>query len=40
MKKGVFKNRLLRKPSNYELDSETTAEIDRLFALYENALGK
>ena len=40
MKKGVFRNRLLRKPYSYELDSETAAEIDRLFALYEKALGK
>jgi dihydrodipicolinate synthase/N-acetylneuraminate lyase len=40
MKQGVFRNRLLRRPSNYELDTETSAEIDRLFALYEKALGK
>ena len=40
MKQGVFRNTHVRKPSGFELDSETAAEVDRLYALYEKALKK
>ncbi len=39
MKQGIFKNRLLRKPSAFDLDPETAAEVDRVYAIYERALG-
>jgi 2-keto-3-deoxy-L-arabinonate dehydratase len=40
MKQGIFKNTLVRKPSGFDLDSETAAEVDRLYVLFEKALEK
>lgn len=39
MKQGIFKNRILRRPSAFDLDPETAAEVERVYALYERALG-
>jgi 4-hydroxy-tetrahydrodipicolinate synthase len=39
VKQGVFENRDVRAPFAYELDPETAAEVDRLYACYERALG-
>ncbi len=39
MKQGIFKNRLVRRPSAFDLDPETAAEVDRVYARYEKALG-
>ena len=38
-KRGLFKNQVHRPPLGYELDAETRAEIDRLFAIFQDALG-
>ena len=38
MKRGVFKNMHRIQPSGWELDPETTAEVDRLFAILQQAL--
>lgn len=38
-KQGIFKNTLLRQPASFTLDDETIAEIDRIYACYEKALG-
>ena len=40
MKQGIFKNRIVRGPVSYELDTETAAEVERLYALFERALGR
>ncbi len=37
-KRGLFPNRLRRKPYWWELDTETAAEVDRLFARLQEAL--
>jgi len=39
VKRGIFRNALVRGPVGYELDAETQAEIDRLFALLQRNLG-
>jgi dihydrodipicolinate synthase/N-acetylneuraminate lyase len=39
MNQGVFENRSLRAPWAYELDSFTAAEVDRLYAIFLDALG-
>ena len=38
-KRGLFKNQVHRPPLGYELDAETRAEIDRLFAILQDVLG-
>ncbi len=38
VKRGVFKNELVRGPVGYRLDAETRAEIDRLFGLLQKAV--
>jgi 2-keto-3-deoxy-L-arabinonate dehydratase len=38
-KRGLFSNTLRVEPCGWELDTETCAEIDRLFALLQRALG-
>ncbi len=37
-KRGLFPNQVHRGPLSYFLDDETCAEIDRLFALLQEAL--
>jgi 4-hydroxy-tetrahydrodipicolinate synthase len=39
MKQGIFRNRLVRCPAAFDLDPETAAEVDRVYARYEKALG-
>jgi 4-hydroxy-tetrahydrodipicolinate synthase len=39
VKRGVFQNTLVRAPVGYRLDAETQAEVDRLFALLQRAMG-
>jgi 4-hydroxy-tetrahydrodipicolinate synthase len=38
VKRGIFKNALVRGPVGYMLDEETRREVDRLFALLQEAL--
>lgn len=38
--RGLFRNTLRVERSGWELDTETCAEIDRLFALLQRALGR
>jgi 4-hydroxy-tetrahydrodipicolinate synthase len=38
VKQGVFKNTIVRGPRAYTLDAETAAEIDRLYAMLEEAI--
>lgn len=38
VRQGVFRNTLVRGPVGYVLDSETTAEVDRLFDLIQRAV--
>jgi 4-hydroxy-tetrahydrodipicolinate synthase len=40
VKQGVFKNRKVRKPTAYDLDSETAAEVDRLYDILEAVLDR
>ena len=40
VKQGIFKNRKVRKPSAFDLDSHTAAEVDRLYSYLETALEK
>ncbi len=40
LKQGVFKNRLVRQPSAYDLDAHTAEEVDRLYNRYRAVLGK
>ncbi len=40
VKRGIFANALVRGPVGYQLDGETQAEIDRLFALLQHELGR
>ena len=39
VKRGLFPSARRRKPYGWELDAETAAEVDRLFALLQEALG-
>lgn len=40
VKRGIFKSDLRRKPYNWELDPETATEVDRLYDLMQQVLGK
>ncbi|MCE5251415.1 dihydrodipicolinate synthase family protein [bacterium] len=40
VKQGIFRNRKVRKPSAYDLDTDTAAEVDRLFARLEAVLNR
>jgi len=40
VKQGIFKNQKVRKPTSYDLDHGTAEEVDRLFALLQEALNK
>jgi 4-hydroxy-tetrahydrodipicolinate synthase len=40
VKRGIFKNELIRGPVGFQLDRETRAEVDRLFALLQAALAQ
>lgn len=39
VKRGIFQNALVRGPVGYQLDEETRAEIDRLFAQLQHKIG-
>eukprot|EP00913_Durusdinium_trenchii_P028495 g26723.t1 len=39
VKRGIFKNTIVRGPIGYELDAETRTEVDRLFELLIDAVG-
>ena len=38
VKRGIFKNQIMRGPVGYKLDEETRAEVDRLFGLLQEVL--
>lgn len=38
VKRGIFKNQIMRGPIGYKLDEETQAEVDRLFGLLQEVL--
>ncbi len=40
VKQGIFKNQKVRKPTSYDLDPGTAAEVDRLFEMLEKVLEK
>ena len=40
VRQGIFKNELTRPPVGFTLDDETRAEVDRLFARLESAVGR
>jgi len=40
VKQGIFKNRKVRKPTAYDLDPGTAAEVDRLFGMLDVVLGR
>lgn len=40
VKRGIFKNQIMRGPVGYKLDEETRAEVDRLYALLQMTLSQ